>query len=1397
MDSKNAAREYLLAAEKYIKDSLFEEARREVKKAQEIDSSNIYTFAFLERIEFFSQQKEKENGQPTAEEPPDTDIPDPLAEPQKMDLSDLESFTEEEDETETISPPEPEAEEIEPVEDYRASAPSRAFDFDDLKTLDKQQTEQESGSEGNRSAEETDDEPAAKPPHRETGQTDNLISRIETLERRLNAISLSDAGDDASLAGGTAVALKLSDLEDKLNSFQTVYRSETSDIHSKLSREEESIRSQLDEFAGQLDSINRDLLADGSTPSDPSRLNDIQDKLNSLQASLESIEHSRLNDKIRELEEKIYAIDAVKPSLELSDPKNARELINHIAHLEKRINDYSVALQSETMTVERIDELALQIEDLQKHFSNLVSTPGKEPAGEAVPSSLLEKIDAFSSQIEELSGRISSRESTAQSEDELSGAYNDLEAKYAELARTVDEITRSQPQTGMSVPDVSGIEERLVSLQQAIDDLNERTGHSERITRESGDVYEQILEGTRNLRAEVEAYRNEHQSLLASIEAAGRKDSGEKIAKHEIDGLRDELRKLVETTEKLQDTGISREEFTGRLTSLEERLEALAAEGKRDDRMSEEISSVEQRLEALGSRISQFTGDLDLIRERVDENAKLVDRFTVAESQLTELNKKLEDTSGLKDRQEYLEKEYVAVVTRLNEVRDLFEAGQTTREDIESVNLRLQEINRRVQELGTSVESEEEQHNRYDFLSKSVSELSGELTNIRSVVQAQRDSQPNTGNIDNRFDRLEKRIDELGPVPSFAAELRDKLEGAEHRIEEVNSALDGIRSRLDSEISEIRNSTELTAKLAHLEQETGGLRAGIDEMHRRFEEERAARLDAHETEEKLSQLRNELGELRSSLSFENDLREKISATEKRNDQLGGLLAELQQRTDAALEIRPEREQIDARFSALQNDLSRLHAALGFENELRDKIGATEQKSGELGDAITELRRLIEAGLAVRPDSGELETKLNGMHSRIDEIFGKIGFEDELRNLLHALEERIAADRGESLEKIETFFGILQDLKNIVENEKSRRQTAERGTGERIGSLEREISGITAILEKLEELASSRNQKNDKRYEDLLGRIGELQSSFDREQKSREAFVHLEQRFEEARMTFDEDRISFEHNITGLNAAVSDLKTTLEEERRQRELIQERQSEVGKRHFAAALEKAWLNGMPNEEDTEEIRRLADLFMISPDDSATLQRDVKRRMYTLAAKAAIADQKVLKDPSISLDGLRKKYGVTFEEYIEFESNFLHDIASHRYNGTVLFVSGNAEFRTDLSDRLKSVGFAVAALGAPDNALEKIDMLNPHIIVSDLDFPDTRHSGLNLLNVLRKNPRYEHVPFIIIAEPQQVSRVQSALYRPNESIVAKPVELNALMPIIDKQLSLLREHIMSRHV
>jgi len=63
--AKEAAKQCLKAADRYIKDFLFEQARQELDEAKKLDPTNIYIDAFQDRIAYFEEQKKKETAEKT------------------------------------------------------------------------------------------------------------------------------------------------------------------------------------------------------------------------------------------------------------------------------------------------------------------------------------------------------------------------------------------------------------------------------------------------------------------------------------------------------------------------------------------------------------------------------------------------------------------------------------------------------------------------------------------------------------------------------------------------------------------------------------------------------------------------------------------------------------------------------------------------------------------------------------------------------------------------------------------------------------------------------------------------------------------------------------------------------------------------------------------------------------------------------------------------------------------------------------------------------------------------------------------------------------------------------------------------------------------------------------
>ncbi|MCU0411133.1 MAG: hypothetical protein MUF82_01175, partial [Bacteroidetes bacterium] len=163
-------------------------------------------------------------------------------------------------------------------------------------------------------------------------------------------------------------------------------------------------------------------------------------------------------------------------------------------------------------------------------------------------------------------------------------------------------------------------------------------------------------------------------------------------------------------------------------------------------------------------------------------------------------------------------------------------------------------------------------------------------------------------------------------------------------------------------------------------------------------------------------------------------------------------------------------------------------------------------------------------------------------------------------------------------------------------------------------------------------------------------------------------------------------------IAEMRRQLQELTSALQHERKAREEVLKQQLESTVRQYRSALEKAWQFGAPKAKDVDEIVRLAQSLSIPTDVEASITREVKLMMYGRAVKEVIAKRKNLKSSSSTLEWLRKVYQISLNEYLEYESQFLMDLVSDQFRGTMLFVATDEKIRADLVHRFKSSGFAV---------------------------------------------------------------------------------------------------------
>ncbi len=266
----------------------------------------------------------------------------------------------------------------------------------------------------------------------------------------------------------------------------------------------------------------------------------------------------------------------------------------------------------------------------------------------------------------------------------------------------------------------------------------------------------------------------------------------------------------------------------------------------------------------------------------------------------------------------------------------------------------------------------------------------------------------------------------------------------------------------------------------------------------------------------------------------------------------------------------------------------------------------------------------------------------------------------------------------------------------------------------------------------------------------------------------------------------------ETQLAEMKKQIELLSQALDQEKKAREEMKKNQVQQSVAQLRAGLEKAWVNGAPSATAAEQLHELAVSLSVPENVERTIQREVKVEMYSRAVKEVVSKRQLLRSSSSTLEWLRKVYQLSLEEYLEYESKFLMDLVSNQYKGTLFQISSDETTKNDIAAKLKAMGYAVVTSPSPENALEKIEKLNPNVIVCETNFGAGSLSGIKFLHILRNSSKFNFIPFILLAGPEDLSLIESSDLRKNEGIIKKPVNVDELSALINDKLSWFREYI-----
>lgn len=116
-------------------------------------------------------------------------------------------------------------------------------------------------------------------------------------------------------------------------------------------------------------------------------------------------------------------------------------------------------------------------------------------------------------------------------------------------------------------------------------------------------------------------------------------------------------------------------------------------------------------------------------------------------------------------------------------------------------------------------------------------------------------------------------------------------------------------------------------------------------------------------------------------------------------------------------------------------------------------------------------------------------------------------------------------------------------------------------------------------------------------------------------------------------------------------------------------------------------------------------------------------------------------------------------------------------------ILVVEDNAEVRSTIAQTLEFEDYTVYTAEDGRQALEQLKQVTPDLILSDINMPHL--NGVEFYKQVRKNPRLTSVPFIFLTANDARHEIQAGRELGVEDYLVKPVDLDALLGIINARL------------
>jgi CheY-like chemotaxis protein/tetratricopeptide (TPR) repeat protein len=220
-------------------------------------------------------------------------------------------------------------------------------------------------------------------------------------------------------------------------------------------------------------------------------------------------------------------------------------------------------------------------------------------------------------------------------------------------------------------------------------------------------------------------------------------------------------------------------------------------------------------------------------------------------------------------------------------------------------------------------------------------------------------------------------------------------------------------------------------------------------------------------------------------------------------------------------------------------------------------------------------------------------------------------------------------------------------------------------------------------------------------------------------------------------------------------------------------------------YRELLKEMWFDGILNEREQTELKKVRDTFNISDAEHAQAEKEIKVDAYVEGLRIALRDGVLSENEERVLELMRKRFNITMEEHMSAEAKILSTKQSPDSRATILVVDDEKTFLLSLAARLKKHNYEVVTAESVEDAMRIMERTVPALILSDVMFPPPGAGGFEFYKKVRNDPRTATVPFLLMSGISDEFVVRAGMRMGIDGYLTKPFTLELLLATIEGRL------------